>query len=87
MEISKPLQGGLGDTMSSVQGHYNKVYINIMMKGITESFSFPVHEKVMFMDFSGGPVVKTPSFHCRRHGFNLWLGNSDLIGHTERPNK
>ena len=25
-------------------------------------------------DFPGGPVVKVPCFHCRRHGFNPWLG-------------
>ena len=22
-----------------------------------------------FWDFPGGPVVKTPSFHCKGHGF------------------
>ena len=26
-------------------------------------------------DFLGGPMVKTPCFHCRVHGFNPWLGN------------
>ena len=26
-------------------------------------------------DFPGGPVVKTPSFQCRGHGFNPWSGN------------
>ena len=25
-------------------------------------------------EFSDGPVVRTPSFHCRGHGFNPWLG-------------
>ena len=25
-------------------------------------------------DFSGSPVVRTSSFHCRGHGFNLWAG-------------
>ena len=25
-------------------------------------------------DFPGGPVVKTPSFHCRGRGFNPWWG-------------
>ena len=25
-------------------------------------------------DFPGGPVVKTPCFHCRGHGFNPWSG-------------
>ena len=26
-------------------------------------------------DFPDHPVVKTPSFHCRGHGFYPWLGN------------
>ena len=28
--------------------------------------------------FPGGPVVKTPCFHCRGHRFNPWWGNQDL---------
>ena len=28
-----------------------------------------------FLDFPRGPVVKTPSFQCRGHGFNPWSGN------------
>ena len=26
-------------------------------------------------DFPGGPVVKTPCFHFRGHGFDPWSGN------------
>ena len=26
-------------------------------------------------DFPGGPAVKTLSFHCRRHGFDIFSGN------------
>ena len=26
-------------------------------------------------DFPGGPVVKTPCFHCRGHRFDPWSGN------------
>ena len=26
-------------------------------------------------DFPGGPVVKTPRFHCRGCGFDPWSGN------------
>ena len=26
-------------------------------------------------EFPGGPVVRTPHFHCRGPGFNPWLGN------------
>ena len=26
-------------------------------------------------EFPGGPVVRTPRFHCRGHGFDPWSGN------------
>lgn len=28
-------------------------------------------------DFPGGPVVKAPRFHCRRHGLHPWPRNKD----------
>ena len=31
-------------------------------------------ESVKVQDFPGTPVVKTPSFHCRGHGFDPWSG-------------
>ena len=30
---------------------------------------------ICYRDFPGGPVVKTPSFHCRGHRFDPWPGN------------
>ena len=33
-------------------------------------------------DFLGDPVVKTPCFHCREHGFNPWSGNEDPTCHA-----
>ena len=33
-------------------------------------------------DFPGGPLVKTLSFHCRRHGFNPWAGVGTKIPHA-----
>ena len=33
--------------------------------------------------FPGGPVVKTPRFHCRGCGFNPWVGTK--IPHTAGP--
>ena len=33
-------------------------------------------------DFPCGPVVKTPSFHCRGCTFNPWLGKSDPTHQT-----
>ena len=29
---------------------------------------------VILLDFPGGPVVKSPCFHGRGHGFHPWLG-------------
>ena len=26
-------------------------------------------------DFPGGPMIETPPFHCRGHGFNPWSEN------------
>ena len=31
--------------------------------------------KMVFRDFPGSPLVKTPHFHCGGHGFHPWLGN------------
>ena len=31
--------------------------------------------KLKHRDFPGGPMVKTPNFHCRSLGFNSWWGN------------
>ena len=31
--------------------------------------------KIVFRDFPGSPLVKTPRFHCGGHGFHPWLGN------------
>ena len=30
--------------------------------------------KNLARNFHGNPVVKTPRFHCRGHGFDLWFG-------------
>ena len=31
--------------------------------------------KVCLREFPGGPVVRTPHFHCQGPGFDPWLGN------------
>ena len=33
-----------------------------------------IHLRITW-DFPGGPGVRTPCFHCRRHRFDLWSGN------------
>ena len=32
----------------------------------------PQFSHLSLRKFPGGPVVKTPRCHCRRHGFHLW---------------
>ena len=32
-------------------------------------------KKTTWEEFPGGPVVRTPSFHDRGHGFNPWWRN------------
>ena len=31
--------------------------------------------KIIFREFAGGPVVRTPCFHCQGPGFDPWSGN------------
>ena len=35
---------------------------------------FAIYKKCV-RDSPGGPVVKTPHFHCRGHRFDPWSGN------------
>ena len=35
--------------------------------------------------FPGSPAVKTPSFHCRMHGFNPWLENMYSVSQMVWP--
>ena len=36
-------------------------------------------------DVPGGPVMKTPSFYCSGHGFDLWWGNQEPTYHEAWP--
>ena len=38
-------------------------------------------------DFPGGPVAKTPFFHCRGNGFDPWLENNDPTCGVVTPRK
>ena len=42
-----------------------------LAKAVEKSF----HIKREYWSFPGGPVVGTPCFHCRRHGFDPWFWN------------
>ena len=41
----------------------------------------------MYLDFPGGPVVRTPRFHCRGRRFDPWSGNWDPACHTLHSKK
>ena len=36
-------------------------------------------------EFLGGPVIKTPDFHCRGHEFDPWSGKQDPACCTVPP--
>ena len=38
------------------------------------SFQISLLLKLFLQDFPGGPVVKTPRFHCRVGSFDPWSG-------------
>ena len=62
------------------------IFENFLMQGIflKMPYVFYFHLKVHSLrDFFGSPVVKTPHFHCRGHGFSLWLGTK--IPHVAQP--
>ena len=40
-------------------------------------------KNVQTRDFPGGPVVKTPSSQCGRHGFNPWFNSVQLLSHVQ----
>ena len=56
--------------------HSNDTHrVSMELSGEPE-LSFPPSRKDVapLWDFPGSPVVKTPSFHCRGHGFDPWSG-------------
>ena len=43
-------------------------------QGVSEDLTFEVKRNSL-RNFPGGPVVKTPCFHCRGQGFDPWSGD------------
>ena len=43
--------------------------------------------KTVVLDFSGGPKVKTPSFHCRGCGFHSRSGNFHMTQYEVKKKK
>ena len=42
-------------------------------------------KRIQCRDFPGRLVIKTPCFHCRGQGFDLWLVNGDPTCHRAQP--
>ena len=45
------------------------------------------HLKCSSWEFPGGPVVRTPGFHCLGCRFSPWLGNWDLASCMAQPKR
>ena len=48
------------------------------IKPISALLELQKKKKNRCREFPGGPVVRTPRFHCWGAGFNLWSGDLDL---------
>ena len=64
------LQFSFAQTQS---GGFNAIILTRNHLSLVGLFFSP-HQKSKGREFPGGPVVKTPPFHCRGAGFNPWLG-------------
>ena len=61
---------------------------NLSAERKTENLKFYSQKnvfKIKEREFPGGPMVRTPHFHCRGHGFNPWLQNQ-AAQHGQKKN-
>ena len=56
----------IANHQGSANQNHNEILLHICQNGY--------HQKE-HRDFPDGPLVKTPHFHCRGHGFHPLLGN------------
>ena len=55
------------------------VLVGLVQNEMKVSEAWRGEDKPIWQDFPGGPVVKTPRFHCRRRGFDAWSGKFRLL--------
>ena len=72
---------------STCQSIKCKVLEGIFFREGCFHFFFFYTKIIHHWDFHGGPMVKTPRFHCRGQRFSLWLGNYDPACYVEWPKK
>ena len=65
----------------------NKILFAAIQMDLAIIIPSEVSQKEKDRDFPGGPVVKTPCFHCRGNGLDLWSGNKDPTHHRAQPNR
>ena len=71
----------------TVLGIYPEKSSLLFVARVSESTdqSWPLVKNIILWEFPGGPVVRTPQFHCRGHGLDPWSGNSDPACRTGMP--
>ena len=57
--------------------NYSLSYVSFSFKYFLWPPRINQKQKKRKQNHSGGPVVKTPSFHCQEHRFDPWLKNQD----------
>ena len=72
---------------STCQSIKCKVFEGIFFREGCFHFFFFNTKIIHHWDFHGGPMVKTPRFHCRGQRFSLWLGNYDPACYVEWPKR
>ena len=53
----------------------DELYSGISYSAVEHEFNVNQSKMYTLGDFPSGPVVKTPSFHCRGCRFDPWSGN------------
>ena len=62
--------------------------VSFRAEGSSQSYDVSeLSSRTSYRDFSGGPVVKTRHFPCRRCRFNPCSGNREPMSHTVWPKK
>ena len=56
-------------------GNLNRESLLQELLTVTEDWSEEQTQEVTCREFPGGPVVRTPRFHCRGPGLDPWSGN------------
>ena len=73
--LEKRGRGRVRQTISPMTGAASFLLTSVCPTPSTELGTYWAFKKMFTRDFSGGPMGKTPCFHCRGHRFDPWLEN------------